>query len=174
MNGYLKVDRSNGDESRIADYFTLTYAAARYAQEQGILPVTQPELRDAIVDVYRASREQQASAVIQIDPVARIKDYIARKSTEFLDLRDDPRAPSEGEIEDALGFITNERARKEYSFLRRAFMESLPLGLSGPQVCDALKEKEVLIHDNGVNVTKRQIGGERRWVYCIPARILDL
>lgn len=169
------LNLSDADYS-VGKYFCLAYAAGRFAEEYcDFLPVSADEIRNAIIDIYQRHRMHLAAQSTGSDPVTSIRRYIDQKYTSLLDQRKGKSNAVQGE---PVGYITNQRERKEYSFTKEQFAAAVaPYSIY--RACDALKAVGLLVHDgtgtssSERNVTKRNVSSARLWVYCISDRIFE-
>jgi putative DNA primase/helicase len=178
MRKRLDVDRSNGQQSRVADYFTLAYAAGAFAIKESILPVTKHQLRASIADVYRSHTEAQGVLDVDSDPISSLRARLEKLEPTLLDLRGAANV-TDSDIVNAPGYIMGNQSSKEFVFTPGQFQQLLSHRYSLKRTCDALRHKGLLIRDAGgkkeslKNQTKRRLGQHRQRVYCIPGRILE-
>lgn len=177
------LDLSDADYA-VGKFFCLAYAAGRFAEEYcNILPMSANEIRDAVVDVYRSHRRHVGALPKSVDPIDTLKQYVQKNLGSFADQRGElKKAPVR---DDAVGYLTNESDRKEFTFTREQFSRAVAPHLVA-HVCPELKRAGLLIHDGRHspeevrggpvrewNQTKRVTGGKRRFHYCVSAQILD-
>lgn len=168
----------------VGKFFCLAYAAGRFAEEYcNILPMSANEIRDAVVDVYQSHRRHVGAPLKSVAPIDTLKQYIEKNLSAFTDQRD--KLKKDPVRDGAVGYITNESERKEFTFTREQFSRAVAPRLV-EHVCPELKNAGLLIHDGRHaakedrgspvrewNQTKRVIGGKRRFHYCVSAQILD-
>lgn len=168
----LQGGSGSGAESRVSKYFALAYAAGCLAIEYGILPISRSWLRESVQFAY-----DQHSSVLpagaSYDPVALLRKAIKPRLNSMLSIAD---ARSAKAVMAAPGVI-DERHR-QFLFTTEQFAGLLPSGFSSKRACDSLKERGLLIHDEGdepssaKNTTKRRFGKDRLRVYTISMSIL--
>ena len=169
---YLKI---RDDESRVSQYFGLAYAAALLAVSYGILPVSEDDVRQSVIDAYAAHRRHVEETRHQADPLTNLRHYIERNIDAFVDSRKGRGQKSQGE---AAGYITEGHKGKEFSFLSEQFRRGIK-PFSSKITCDALKDAGLLNFEEGGersnarNSTHRTISGEVQRVYSVDMRILD-
>jgi hypothetical protein len=103
---------------------------------------------------------------------------LAISKADLVDLREGAAPSFKGEAQ-VSGFKTNRREALEFSFTPRQFSAIIPPPYSVKRICDALKTRGLLLHDEGgssnsaKNQTKRRICGQRQRVYVVSGRLLE-
>lgn len=167
MQSHLKL--TDADKS-VGKYFCFTYAAGRFAEEFcDLLPVNSDEIRESIAEIYRSHRRHVEAQPKADDVLVALRRYIKKHQDSFRDERSGRQSKVKGDV---LGYITDTAERKEYSFTPEQFAAAVEPSTIH-RTCGELKAARLLLHDNNRNVTKRDIGGTREYVYCVSARILD-
>lgn len=167
MRIHLKL--TDADES-VGKYFCFAYAAGRFAAEFcNFLPVDADELRESIAEIYRDHWRYVEVRPKAADLLAVLRRYIKTHHDSFHDERTGKLNTVKGQV---LGHITDTAERKEYSFTPDQFAAAVTPSTIHT-TCTELKAARLLLHDRDRNVTKRSIGAEREYVYCVSARILD-
>jgi hypothetical protein len=174
----LLNDGASNAESRVSKYFGLAYAAGYFAIKHGILPITTEWLRESIAFGYERHLAAVAGQSAD-DPVAMLRQALDERADRLLDTRINQRWSDEI-VAAAAGYRTRTAGTEEFFFTKEQFVALLPTNISGKRMCDALKRRMLLIHDEGSsgttkNQTKRRIPKETKRLrgYCISGRILD-
>lgn len=172
MNTALAITGDHGSVARVAKYFAATYAAARLAQEIGILPWSTRDIRRSIVACYKAHRRHVASQASTSDPLDELNGYIGANLPQALDVRKGYALAKDGEIVRAPLILLPSKSRDvevDFAMSSEAFEQAF--GERARALLRALKRQGLLRHDQGKLTIKRQIRrGRRDRVYCISGR----
>jgi len=161
-------------EGRIAKYFGLAYAAGLFAIRAGALPIQPKTLRRAIISVFRSRSADTLPAAT--DLVGEVRKFILHHEGRFHDQRG-PRIKLVRRGTPIVGYVTSELEAQEFTFTRKQLQRLCPPGFRVKHICEALRTAGLLLHDSSrrpriqKHQTKRRIGGKRKRVYSISARI---